>query len=362
MALELFYANRFREAEVVYRQSLVGWTRLGPAGAGDRIVTAANLGTLLRSEGRYTEAEGMLIDCLRQAENMAGKDSVIWARSASGLGALYLVWGDPAKAEMYARQADDVFAHASGATDAEKINNLSILASSYVEQARYDEAEPLLRAALDHGTPRLATRTYNELAVVALRRDQLSEAEAWALKALESERQGANPGGPLSAAIRNNLAEICLHQERWVDAEEHYREAISIWEGSVGKQHPDTAKAYMNLATFYHLRGRESGAEDLYRRAIAILQMILGKDHLLVLVARNELADVLRAEGRYTESERLGSASLAALKERLSPTDPRVQRALANHARLMASTKRPKQAAAIHDRIEQPSQGFLAQE
>jgi tetratricopeptide (TPR) repeat protein len=360
MALELFYAARYREAEVTYGEALAGWAQLGPAGTGDRIITAANLGTLLRAEGRYSDAEALLLDCLRQADKMAGKESLIWARVASGVGALYLVWGDPAKAETFALQAKAVFEHNPAVTQAEQVNNSSILASSYVEEARYDEAEPLLLAVLDHGTPRLVTRTYNELAVVALRRNQLTEAESWAIKALESER--GSEGGPLSAAIRNNLAEICLHQERYVEAEGHYREAIAIWEASVGKQHPDTAKAYMNLAAFCHLRGRDSGAEELYRRSIAILEPVLGQDHLLVLVARNELADVLRAEGRYTESERLGSASLAALQKRLSPHDPRVLRALANQVRLLASTRRPKEAAALRDRIEQMSQGIRVQE
>ena len=47
LALELFYAGRYHDAEPVYRAALAGWERLGTQGVRDRIVTAANLGTLL---------------------------------------------------------------------------------------------------------------------------------------------------------------------------------------------------------------------------------------------------------------------------------------------------------------------------
>jgi tetratricopeptide (TPR) repeat protein len=358
MALDLFYAARYREAEVIYHLALDGWDRMGQTAVRDRIITAANLGTLLRAEGRFAEAESILQECLRQSEALAGKDSLEWARPASGLAALYLMSGELPKAEMLALQAKTIFEHNANASESEGLNNLSILGSVYVEETRYDEADPLLKAILRGTDSRLATRAYNELAVAALRRDQLPEAEALALQALASERQSANSGGPLEAAILNNLADINVRQKRYVEAEQHYREAIAIWEGSVGKQHPDTAKAYMNLASFYHLRGREAGAEELYRRAIQVLEPAFGTHHVLVLVARNELADVLRAEGRYTESQRLGHASLTGLEEKLSPGDPRVLHALANEARLFASTHRTAEAAALRDRIEQMGQSF----
>ncbi len=358
MALDLFYAARYHESGAIYHLALDGWDRVGQGGVRDRIITAANLGTLLRAEGRFTEAESILQECLRQSEALAGKDSLEWARPASGLAALYLMRGELPKSETLALQAKAIFEHNPNASDTERLNNLSVLGSVYVEESQYDQAEAILKTILQGADSRMAARTYNELAVIALRRGRLAEAEALALQALASESQSANSGGPLEAAILNNLADICLRQKHYVEAEQHYREAIAIWEGSLGKQHPDTAKAYMNLASFFHLRGREPGAEELYRRAIRILEPVFGTDHVLVLVARNELADVLRAEGRYTESERLGHGSLTGLEEKLSPGDPRVLHALANEARLFASTHRTAEAAALRDRIEQMGQSF----
>jgi tetratricopeptide (TPR) repeat protein len=216
----------------------------------------------------------------------------------------------------------------------------------------------LFRVTLDHADKRLAAVTYHQLAVIALRRGQVEEAESQALKASEMNQLEASPSGWLAAAITSNLAKIRVLQRRYVDAEQNYRDAIAISENALGKEHPETAKACLSLAAFYQIRRRDSGAEQLYRRAIEILEPLYGKDHVLILVARNELADVFRAEGRYTESERLGGASLAVLENKLGPRDPRVLHAMANQERLLVSTKRNHEAAALRVRIQQMSRGL----
>jgi len=359
LAMELFYAGRYREAEPLYRAALAGWERMGAAAARNRIVTAVNLGTLLRVEGRMAEAESVLLDCIRRAEALepagSGKSSVEWAHAAGSLGAVYLALQQLHKAEAFALQAHTIFNQRLDAGDPERVTNGTLLGTIYLEQARYEEAEALLRATLEHADKRLAAVTFNQLAVMALRRGRLEEAESLALQASEMDRLEAAPSGQMAAAITGNLAKIRLLQKRYVEAEQNYREALAISETALGKEHPETAKAYLNLAAFYQIRGRDRGAEQLYRHAIEILEPLYGKDHVLVLVARNELADVFRAEGRYTESERLGGASLAVLEDKLAPQDPRVLRALANQERLLASTKRNHEAAALRARIQEIS-------
>jgi tetratricopeptide (TPR) repeat protein len=358
-ALELFYAGRYREAEPLYLAALAGWERMGAVAERDRVVTAVNLGTLLRAEGRFAEAESVLLDCIRRAEALeptgSGKSSVEWAHAASSLGALYLAWQQLDKAEAFAFQAQAIFSQRLDAGDPERVTNGTLLGTIYLEQARYEEAEVLLRATLDHADKLLAAVTYNQLAVMALRRGRLEEAESLALEASAMSRLEAAPSGRMAAAITGNLAKIRLLQKRYVEAEQNYRDAIAIAETALGKEHPETAKAYLNLATFYQIRRRDRGAEQLYRRAIEILEPVYGKDHALVLVARNELADVFRAQGRYIESERLGGASLALLEDKLGLRDPRVLRALANQERLLASTKRNHEAAALRARIQEIS-------
>jgi tetratricopeptide (TPR) repeat protein len=356
-ALQAYYQARYQEAETLYREALTGWDRQGPQSARDRAITAGNLAALLRTEGRYRESEALLLDCLRQAEAEAAPNAMETGRAASGLAALYLVWGQFPKAESMATRAQTIFDQLDSAR-IERVNNWSVLASVYIAQARYPEAQTLLHKVLEGSDDALVLRSYNELALVAQRQNHLPEAESLALRALEMARRTLPPGHPTRAAILNNLAQICRFQGRYQEAEKYYREAIAIWVDSLGPQHPDAAKGYMNLAAFYHERGREPGAEDLYRRAAGIFESAYGANHPLFLVARNELAEVLRAEGRFSESEKLGRSTLASLEEELGTQDSRVIRALENRAKLFDSTRHPKQAAALRDRAHQMSLGF----
>src|SRR5689334_12129729 len=71
--LALFEQHQYHEAELAYRASLAAWDRLGNRFAAGRSVTAANLGTLLWMEGRYSDAEPLFLQRMQQTE--AGPDA-----------------------------------------------------------------------------------------------------------------------------------------------------------------------------------------------------------------------------------------------------------------------------------------------
>ena len=165
LALEHFYAGRYRVAEPLYRAALAGWERMGAVAERNRIVTAVNLGTLLRAEGRFAEAESVLLDCIRRAEALepagSGKSSVEWAHAACGLGSLYLALQQLDKAESFAFQAQAIFNQRLDAGDPERVTNGALLGTVYLEQARYEEAEVQLRATLDHQPHQPLKRVYD---------------------------------------------------------------------------------------------------------------------------------------------------------------------------------------------------------
>jgi tetratricopeptide (TPR) repeat protein len=358
LGLQAYYQVRYPEAESLYRQALKAYDSLESPKAADRAITVNNLATLLRAEARYPEAEALLVDRLQQAEAATGPDSLEAGHAAAGLAALYWAWEDVPKAESFALRADAIFDRQLTGRATGRINNWNFLASVYIAEARYREAEELLRKILDGADDRVAAGAYNELSVLALRRREFSTAESLARTGLEIASRVTSSQHPMRAVALNNLAQICRFQGRYREAEQYYREAIAIWSDSLGPQHPDVAKAYSNLAALCHQRGREVAAEDLYRRAAASLESAYGKNNPLVLVVRNELADVWRAEGRLTESDKLGSATLALLEQTLPPQDPRVVRALENRARVLDSTRRGPEAAALRNQIQSMSLGL----
>jgi tetratricopeptide (TPR) repeat protein len=337
-ARQLYDAARYTEAEPLYREAVEAWTRLGPEAAQDLAIDRRNLGALLRATGRYREAEPVLSESLLELET-AGADTREVERALFNLAALYRSTGDIPKAESFALRADGIIEQRSDVPAPERQGPRLILASIYLEQRRYLEAERILNDALEAADGPIAVAAYNGLSTAAIARGEFALAEALAAQALHFASLALPAGHPAIAAAWNNLAQACRFQAKYLEAEKDFRLAIGAWEDSLGPSHPYVAQGLMNLGAFYHERGRETGAESLYSRAAEILERTYGKNDPRTLAARNELAEVLRAERRYTESEKLGRSTLSSLQKALRPDDPVLLLAQSNYARLQLSRK-----------------------
>jgi len=337
-ARQLYDQARYTEAEPLCRQAIEAWSSLGPEAAQDRAIDRRNLGALLRATGRYHEAEPLLTESLRELE-AGGANVMEVERALFNLASLYRSEGDLTKAESFGMRAAGLIDKRSDISAPERQGPQLILASIYLEQRRFGEAERILNTALECADGAIAVAAYNGLAMAAIGRSDFAQAEAFARKALYFADRALPAGHPGTAAAWNNLAQACRFQGKYLEAEKAYRLAIGMWEDTLRPSHPHLAQGLMNLGAFYHERGREAGAEALYSRAAGILEQAFGKDDPWTLAARNELAEILRAERRYTESERLGRSTLAGLKKALRTDDPRLLRAQANYARLEAGKK-----------------------
>ncbi|HWD00472.1 MAG TPA: tetratricopeptide repeat protein [Candidatus Sulfopaludibacter sp.] len=335
--MQMYGAGRFQDAERLYRQALENW----PLNGRERAAVTANLGETLRAMGRYTEAAPQLREALRLMELTGPGTGSDFSHTLCSLAALYRTQGELTKAEQLAERATS--------TGREKDRNDAqlCLASIYMEEQRYAEAEALIGGMTGTAQGTSAAVLYNNLAAAANARRDFVRGEELAQRALATARQSVPERHALMATILNTLAQACRFQAKYMDAEANYRLAIEMWQEALGSTHPDVARGLMNMASFYHERSRESGAEELYRRAAAIFAGSLGEDHVESLIARNELAEVLRAEHRYVESERLSRQSLTMLKVVLPATDQRLQRALFNFALLLHETRRQKEADGI---------------
>jgi tetratricopeptide (TPR) repeat protein len=291
---------------------------------------------MLRAQGRYGESEKAHREALPRIEELTGPASLLTARAVSNLAAFYWGCGKLEQAERLALRAVAAYGDLPDASPADRASSSQILASIYIAEHRYQEAEEVLGPVLEGGEAVNATTAYSNLAAAALGVRDNARAEGYARRALEAAVRDLPARHPLAAAAMNNLAQACRFQGKYLEAETNYREALGIWEEALGPRHPDVARGLMNLAGLYHERGRDSGAEEMYTRAAGILERSLGERHADALVARNELAEVLRAERRYTEAEKLSRATLAAMQSTFGEDDPRLVRALENRLRLVA--------------------------
>ena len=234
------------------------------------------------------------------------------------------------------------------------MNNLAL---TYQSLARYTEAEPLYRRAIeidekvlgkDH--PDVAIR-YNNLAGLLQDQGKYAEAEPLYRRAIEIDEKALGKDHPDVAIRYNNLAVLLQDQGKY----DRGRAALSAGhrdrrkgsrQGSSRRCNPLTttsphcfrtrasmprpsrsiggpsrstkrfsariiptvATRYNNLAVLLQDQGKYAEAEPLYRRAIEIDEKALGKDHPDVAIRYNNLADLLQDQGKYDR----GRAALSA--------------------------------------------------
>jgi tetratricopeptide (TPR) repeat protein len=243
-------------------------------------------------------------------------------------------------------------AHAADAAGiAEPTGRLSgELGRLFQAKARYAEAEPLYRRALEMGraklapnSPELATRLSN-LADFLRNVNRTREAEPMIREALAIYEASYGPDHPTVAVGLNVLGVVLQSEDRLVEAEPLFRRALAISEKSLGPDHPKVAIRLHNLAHVLNATNRLAEAEPLMRRGLAILEKSLGSDHPQVATGLNNLATLLVATDRLIEAEPLMRRALAIDETSYGADHPDVAIDLNNLAQLLWDTNRLAEA------------------
>jgi len=220
-------------------------------------------------------------------------------------------------------------------------NDLGVL---FLAQARYLEAEPLMRRALaiddaSHGPEHPAVaRDLNNLAQLLQATNRLTEAEPLMRQALVIDEASYGPEHPSVACVLNNLARLLQATNRLAEAEPLIRRALAIDEASFGPEHPEVATRLNNLARLLQATRRLAEAEPLLRRALSICEASYGPEHPHFARVLNNLAQLLQDANRLTEAEPLMRRALAIDEASYGPGHPNVARDLNNLAGLLQAT------------------------
>jgi len=248
-----------------------------------------NLASMYRDQGRFEEAEPLLIRALAINEKVLNSD-------------------EPSIIPI--------------------LNNL---ASMYRDQGRFEEAEPLLwhavaisEKALGSDDPSTISTLYN-LAILC--RNMGRNEEALAL--LQRAVSGLDRENAANASILTGLGQLYEVQGSFKKAEPLFRRALHIYEKNLGFEHPSLANALTNLSSLYlHLGGLEE-AEPLLQRALIIREKALGPDHPLLVGILSSLGWLYTNEDRFEEAEPLLKRALAINEKALEPDHPSTANTLA---------------------------------
>ncbi len=181
----------------------------------------------------------------------------------------------------------------------------------YYAQGRWDQAERILRAALEkyarlYGPDRPEiVESSNTLANVLARKGLLPEAEALLRKSLEIERREVRRGHPAGRAMAIVLSDLgsLLDNKGDKTAEAYLREALPYASQLTGKDRAVLAMLNNDLSVVAYRNGDLDEAERLLRRAIDEYRKLPAGSYSEMGASLSNLGGLLVKKGRYAEAE-----------------------------------------------------------
>ncbi|MGH7179907.1 MAG: tetratricopeptide repeat protein, partial [Tepidisphaeraceae bacterium] len=299
----------------------------------------STLGRTYQDLGEYALAELNLTRALTLTERVHGEEHADVASALADLGVLRIRQGKLDEAEPLLRRALEI--HHRFDNDEGEENTLNSLATMLQDQGKLAEAEALFRQSLElqrkrrsSGDPHLAMGM-NNLAVLLYARGKLPDAEALFREVLTSFRKTVGDEHPEVANTLNNLGVVLQDQNKLSEAEPLIREAVSLRRRLLGSEHPDVAQSLHNLSAIMLAQGKPAEAETLSREALAINRHRLGNEHPLVMRNLSVLAWTLRAQEKYEEAESFLREALAVLRKTPGTETPAVARQMLDFANLL---------------------------
>ena len=354
-ARELNTSGQPQAAEVVAREALaLADAKTNAYARIERLRAPAlyMLGTALRLQGRYVEAETVLREGLPQSERGLGRTHRNAIATRLQLGMALLQQGRYADSDGQLREA---VARAAEMRDPERLWywtwSRAWLANLDILTGRYEEAEGLCREVIERGENDNSLARWHHFAELNMARMRLKqkrpvEAESHALKAARLIEAGWGVKHSMAADTYDTLARALLHQDKLAEAEPWLRQALDIARPRLGQDFGGAIKAFIGMGEYLEAQGDLAGAEAMYREALE-----KGGDRAI----QETLVYLLR---RY--------ASLLSRSARESEAAPLFQRAMDIADRLFAQTAnqesisrerlvehiRPIYSQAVHNLVE----------
>ena len=313
-----------------------------------RIRQRLKISRVLEDLARWDESEVQQREALDEATVHANEKLV--AIASNNLGVLLQTTKRFDEADPLLRQALEINKGAFGEQHPTVATGLSNVGQLLQDTNRFEEAEPLMRRALEIDTasfgerhPTVAIRL-NNLGQLLKDTNRLEEADPLLRRALEINTASFGEHHPKVAAGLNNLASLLQDTNRVEEAEPLMRRALEIDTASFGEHHPNVARDLNNLAQLLKDTNRLQGADPLLRRALEINTASFGEHHPTVATGLSNLASLLRDTNRVEEAEPLMWRALEIDTASFGEHHPAVASDLNNLGQLLKAANRLEEA------------------
>jgi serine/threonine-protein kinase len=277
------------------------------------------------------------------------------ASFAAVLGDVYRELAAYDDAETMLRHALDLATQRYGENAAELAPIQRGLAQTLIERDKLDEARTLLdrTRAIDLRVHRADALVFAEddatAAALAQHEGKLPEAQTLIDAAIARLRATKAPPERL-AALLNQRGGIEYQRSALDDAERDAREALDLFRQRYGERSLDVVEILGNLGSLRSDRGDAPGAETYFRDALAAYRRLLPAEHPLIALAMINLADARYRQGDFTEAESLYKDALAMQRHLFGDTHVDIATALNDLGGLYAMRGDYTQA---HDMMQQ---------
>ncbi len=268
------------------------------------------------------------------------------------LGGIYEKLGKFEKANLLLTSARDERISVFGPQSPEVAETLVALSQLRTDQARFDEAEKVSRAAiaidkksLPPGHPALA-RAITELGMVLEDRGSYNRA----IPVLEQAVQLESAPGGVKTDLSSSLTELanCHYYLGHYEIAEALNERVLVLDRDLyGERHPEVANDLINLGAIQLDEGNYAEAEALDSQALDIIQSFYGKDNGETASAMTLLGRALVTDGKYAEASGILQQALLIEEHVYGKVHPRIASTLNEIGKV--AEKQGRLADAKHD-------------
>jgi tetratricopeptide (TPR) repeat protein len=231
------------------------------------------------------------------------------------------------------------------------------LADVYVEQQKFNEAEPLYKRAVGilekfFGPKDAEVATaLTKMANLYLLQSKYIEAEKALWRALEIRQSVLGQDHADVAECLDKMAEVQEKQANPEQAQRLYQSSISIREKVLGKDHPLTAQSWTKMAYMLFLQDNYSEAEAIYLRLIRSRQRLENADPLLIADLLEKLAHVYFTQGELAKALTQQELALE-IHEENPVSDERTAQLMEKYSILLDKAGRSEESRKIMERAQ----------
>ncbi len=289
-----------------------------------------DLGGLYLNIGRYTDAEKVLSESLKEKTAQFGVASRHLNSPLILNAKLNLIKGDYTEAEQLSRKANTITTGIFGEESSKIVPSILQLADVYVTIGDFEKAEALLKNAIriqknKFGPEHIdVAKSTSRLALVYFFQERpLTEVQGLFQEAERIIGKKLGSSNPTYAEILKNMAIANIAAGNYTLAFSYLSQAESIWSKKIGKRNNINAASTAVLkGDIYYKQRNYSEAEKFYENARKQYERVFNQTHPEFVKVQSKLSKTYFMQARYKDSQNEMEEVLANYKNFISEYFP----------------------------------------